>query len=165
MAEHAFWLNRVTRDDPAREFDHRFDLRAGKRAVAELMTRIDDLDPDRAAVDVARPGPIRHARVPRAAVLGHVLEDRAVLIDRIVRAHARRGIAESRDRARARFHAGVVHDQDVDRRVLWPLVEIRRERVNAFHHTPSAGLMIGISERLSTMATPNSTMAEPSTIS
>ena len=81
--------------------------------------------------------------MPGAALLGHMREDRAVFIDRVMRADARRRIAQPRHRARARLHAGVVHQQNVDRRVLRTLVEIRRRCANALHHTPSAGFMVG----------------------
>src|SRR5258706_11344783 len=46
MAEHARGRNGMTRDDFAAQVNHRFDLRARKRAVAEFMAGIDDLDAD-----------------------------------------------------------------------------------------------------------------------
>src|SRR5262245_20763558 len=114
MAKHARRRDRMTIDDLPREMNHRLDLRVEKRAIAELVTGIDNLDPDRAAVDVARTGPIRDARVPSAALLRNMGEDRAVFIDGVMRADARRRIAETCDRACSRLHTRVVHEQDVD---------------------------------------------------
>src|SRR6185312_11714348 len=58
MGEHAVGTDRAApREDRTAECDHRGDLTARKIRIAEVMARIDDLDSDRAGIDVglARP--------------------------------------------------------------------------------------------------------------
>ena len=81
------------------------------------MAGIDQLDADRARVDVAMAAPERDAGVPGAAILRHQAEDAAVLLDHVVRADLRRRVAHPRQRRVAGLHAGVVQHQHVDGRV------------------------------------------------
>src|SRR6185295_5542802 len=52
VRQHAFARNVTPLDDVAAKLDDGVDLRVGKIAVAELVTRVDDFDADRARVDV-----------------------------------------------------------------------------------------------------------------
>ena len=64
--------------------DHRRHLLVGEGAVAELVARIDDLDPDAGRIDVGHPAPTGLAGMPGAVRLIHQPVDRAVLVDEIV---------------------------------------------------------------------------------
>ena len=77
--------NVAARHDVAAERDDGVDLRIGKIAVAEFMSRIDDLDADRARVDIGDAFPRRSAAVPGAPRFRHELIDAAVFVDEIVR--------------------------------------------------------------------------------
>jgi hypothetical protein len=57
------------------------------------MTAIDDLDADGGGVDLAAAAPDALARMPGALVLAHKLEDAAILLDHIMRAHRELWIA------------------------------------------------------------------------
>ena len=66
MADDIAAADPVTLLDVGEQRDQRRDLLVGKRAVAELMAGIDDLDPDARRIDVGDPAPARLARVPGA---------------------------------------------------------------------------------------------------
>ena len=106
----------MPREDAARQRRQGGHLRGRKTAIAEFMAGIDDLDADRARVDVAMAAPGRDAGVPGAAVLRHQAEDAAVLLDHVMRADFRRRVAHPRQRRVAGRHAGVVQHQHVDGR-------------------------------------------------
>ena len=90
--------NAVAREDVAAERDHGVDLRVGEIAVAEFVPGIDDLDADRARIDVGHALPRRHAGMPGAPRFRHELIDAAVLVDEVVRGDFR---APGRSAARA----------------------------------------------------------------
>jgi len=77
------------------------------------MTDIDDLDADRMGIDVAASPPTAFAGVPCALLLGHHLDDAAVLMHEIVAGHAALWIAQPTHRPLARAHPGIVEDQHV----------------------------------------------------
>lgn len=54
MSDDEMLGDRMAREHAVGKRDHRRDLRGGKQAIAELVTRIDDLDPDRPEIDVGR---------------------------------------------------------------------------------------------------------------
>ena len=112
--------------DVAGEIEQRADLRLGKRFIAEFVARIDELDADRTAVDVALTRPIRDSRMPGAAFFRHVAIDAAVAIDRVMGGDFRLRIAEPRHRLFRRFHAGVVQHQHVDRHALGAFIVVGR---------------------------------------
>ena len=73
----------------AAEQGHGGDLPPRKIRIAEIMPGIDDLDADRARVDVGVAAPDRYAGMPGAIGLLHELNDRAVLHHEIMRRHPR----------------------------------------------------------------------------
>ena len=87
--------------------------RIGKSRIAEIVSGIDDLDADRAGVDVGLARPGRHAGVPGAARLRHELHDAAVLVDEVMARHPRLGVAQPIERRLGALHAGVVQQDDV----------------------------------------------------
>src|SRR5277367_1185187 len=97
MAEHTRGRNGMALRDVAGEIEQRRDLRFGKWHIAKLVARIDDLDADRAPIDVALAGPIGDARMPRAELFVHMAIDAAVAIDRVVSRDFRLRIAETRE--------------------------------------------------------------------
>ena len=123
--------------DIRHQFDHRAHLNIGERPVAELVAGVDDLDADRATVDVALALPERLAGVPGAARLRHEGEDAAVLLDHIVGRDPGRRIAQPRQRRLAGRHAGIVEQDHVGRPDAG--VEVGRRRVDEAH-AGSAGV-------------------------
>ena len=97
-----------------------------ERAIAELVAGIDDLDPDRAGVDVALALPGADAGVPGALLLRHHAIDLAVLVDHVVRADLGLRVAQPAQRLARVRHAGVVQHQDVDLLPGRPVVAIGR---------------------------------------
>src|SRR5208282_4023171 len=87
MPEHACARDRVAREDVLGERLECGDLRLGEIAVAELVARVDELDADRARVDVARTRPEALARVPGAPFLRDEAIAGAVLVDEVMAAH------------------------------------------------------------------------------
>ncbi len=110
----------------AQRFERRH-LRLGERAVAELVARIDDLDADRARVDIGLAAPGRDTGMPGTPLLGHQAEDPAILLHHVVSADPGRCVAQAIERRRAGRHAGVMEDQHVDRRAIRPRVVVGRK--------------------------------------
>src|SRR5260221_2271823 len=84
MANDVAAADAVTLLDVGDQRDQRSDLLVGKRAVAELMTRIDDLDADAGRIDVGDSAPARLAGVPGALRFVDEAIDRSILVDQIV---------------------------------------------------------------------------------
>ena len=135
MREHAVGRDGVPGDDVLRQRDQRRHLRLGEGAVAEFVPGIDQLDADRAAVHIGVAGPVAFARVPGAALFSDVAVDRAVLVDGVMRTDLGLGIAEPLERGFGRLHAGIVQQQDIDRRVCRPGVVVRRRSFD--HGSPA----------------------------
>ena len=87
--------------------------RSGKSTIAEFVPRIDDLDADRARIDIGLAGPGRHAGVPGAPLLRHALHDAAVLEHHVMRRHFALRRAQPLERRFAGPHAGVVQQDHV----------------------------------------------------
>src|SRR6185312_12694852 len=115
MADHETRRNMPAGDDSARQFLDRGDLPVGKRAVAEFVAGIDDLDADGMGVDVAPPGPETFPGMPGAALLRHETPHRAVFLNDIMRADPGDGIAQPVDRRCRAGHAGVMEQQHIGR--------------------------------------------------
>ena len=92
--------------DAAAQRDHGGDLAQRKIRIAPVMAAIDDLDPDRAGIDVFLAGPRGHAGVPGALGFRHALHDAAVFQHDVMRRHVGAGGAELGDRAFHIRHAG-----------------------------------------------------------
>ncbi len=90
------------------------------------MAAIDDLDADRAGVDVFLARPTGRAGVPGALALRHALHDAAVFEHDVMRRHLGAGGAELCDRALDIRHAGVVQHDHVGLPAVVALTEIRR---------------------------------------
>src|SRR6202022_4216850 len=78
MPEHAVGRHLAAEHDATAQRDHGGDLAQRKLRVAPVMAAIDDLDADRAGVDVFFAGPGCRAGVPGALGLRHALHDAAV---------------------------------------------------------------------------------------
>jgi uncharacterized protein (DUF2236 family) len=76
---------------------------------------IDDLDADRAVVQILLALPARHPRMEGALLLRNETPDRAVLLDDVVRADLCLGVAQAIDCLSRALHPGVVQNQHVDR--------------------------------------------------
>src|SRR5215204_5035373 len=90
------------------EWDECRNLLIRKRPVAELMARIDDLDPDARAVDVGNPAPARFARVPGSLRFIHHPIDGTVFIHAVMGGYLRLRRGQAAKRAFAIGHSRVV---------------------------------------------------------
>src|SRR6266702_7566577 len=99
MREHAMGRHLAAKHDAAAQRDHGGDLAQRKVRIAPVMAAIDDLDTDRAGVDVFLAGPMRRAGVPGALALWHALHDAAVFEHDVMRRNLGAGGAELRDSA------------------------------------------------------------------
>ncbi len=126
--------NPVPRKNAVTEFDHGGDLRIRKGAIAELVPGIDDLDPDRARVDVRLAAPVRNTRMPGAFVLFDMREDGSVLVHRVVRTHARGRIGKALHGSLAALHACIVHQQDVGHALANAVIEVGRRPLDEAQH-------------------------------
>jgi hypothetical protein len=89
------------------------------------VTAIDDLDPDRAGIDVFLAGPKGHAGVPGAFGFRHALHDAAVFQHDVVRRYVGAGRAELGDRALHIRHAGVVQQDHVSDAAIVAVAMVR----------------------------------------
>src|SRR5947199_175488 len=83
----------------------RGNLLVGKFAVAELVTGIDDFDPDARRIDVGDAAPARLAGVPGTTGFVDEPVHGAVLIDEIMRGNLRFGRGQAVERAFRVWHA------------------------------------------------------------
>ena len=113
MREHAMREHLAAEHDAAAQRDHGGDLAKRKVRIAPVMAGIDDLDADRAGIDVFLAGPAGNAGVPGALALGHALHDAAVLQHDVMRRDVSARGAELGDRAFHIRHAGVVQQDHV----------------------------------------------------
>ena len=104
----------MTRQDLQRQLLQRPDLHLGKIAVAVFVTRIDQLDADRALVHADLAFPAGLAGVPGGLVLGDQLVDRAVLVDQVMGTDLGFRVAQPVDGRLRRAHAGIVQDEQID---------------------------------------------------
>ena len=112
--------------DAAAQRDHGGDLAQREIRIAPVVAAVDDLDPDRAGIDVFLAGPERHAGVPGALALGHALHDAAVLQHDVMRRYVGAGGAKLGDRAFHIRHAGVVQQDHVGQAPLVAVAIVRR---------------------------------------
>ena len=113
MREHALRPDGVARLDAAAQSRHRRDLTFGKIRIAEVVTRIGDLNADRTGIDVGLARPGRSARVPSAAGFRHHLHHAAVFEHQIVRGYFAAGCAQAIERDRRIDHAGIVQQDHI----------------------------------------------------
>src|SRR4051794_33329118 len=104
VAEDALGRDRVAGQDGAAQRLEGGELRLGKRAIAVLVAGIDQLDADRAVIDVAGAGPEAAPGMPGAPRLVDELPDRAVLLDEVMRADLGVGIAQPVERGGGGLH-------------------------------------------------------------
>ncbi len=112
--------------DAAAQRDDSRGLAQREIRIAPVMAAVDDLDSDRAGVDVFLAGPGRNAGMPGPLGLGHALHDPAVLQHDVVGGHLGSRRAETGDRALDVRHPRVVQQDHVGRAALVPLATIRR---------------------------------------
>ena len=113
MGEHARRGDGRAGEDVGAQPDHGGDLpvRIGRQAA--VMARMDDLDADRARIDVGDPGPGAAPGMPRPLGLRHQLGHAPVLEHEVMGRDFRGRVAQARERALRRRHAGIVQDQHV----------------------------------------------------
>jgi hypothetical protein len=126
MGEYAISADTMPRDDVMTERDNGLDLLRREVPIAEVMAGIDDLDADRARIDVGRAFPGRGPGMLGAARFGHELHDATVLENEIVARDLGRRIAEAGERFLGGFGAGVMKQQEIRRRDAAALAEIGR---------------------------------------
>ena len=112
--------------DAAAQRDHGGDLAQREIRIAPVMAAVNDLDPDRAGIDVFLAGPARHAGMPGALALRHALHDAAVFQHDVVRRDLGARGAKLGDRAFHIRHAGVVQHDHVGQAALVAVAIVRR---------------------------------------
>ncbi len=112
VGEHTLGRDGVPPRDVTGERRHRPHLGAGKVGIAEHVSRVLDLDPDRCRVDVGLPCPVGNARMPGTHVLGHHLRDATAVVDHVVARDLARRPRQDLDRTRDGGQSRVVQDQD-----------------------------------------------------
>ena len=109
------------------------------------MAAIDDLDPDRAGIDVFLAGPRGYPGVPGALGFRHALHDAAVFQHDVMRRHVGAGGAELGDRAFHIRHAGVVQQDHVGEAALVAVAIVRgRDDVRRNRGIWGKGLHVGV---------------------
>ena len=98
MPDDAVRRDRVARDDLAAKVLDRCHLFCWKRAITPLVAGIDDLDPDRDGVKVPLARPTGATSVKCPPRFGNEPPYRPILLDDVVGADPRRGIAQPLDR-------------------------------------------------------------------
>ncbi len=116
MGQHPRRRDRMAGEDVGAEGGHGRDLHLRIGRQAAVMARMDDLDSDGAGIDVADPRPGRPPGMPSPLGLRHELHHAPVLEDEVMGRDLRLRVAQARERALGRRHAGVVQDQHVDPR-------------------------------------------------
>src|SRR5438552_4168590 len=111
MADDIPLFDFLAQDDVAAQHGDGFHLGGGKGTVAEFVAGIDDLDADRALVDVGMAAPTADAGMPGAAVLADQRIDRAVFLDDVMRTDSAGRIGEPPARFLTALHAGVMQYQ------------------------------------------------------
>src|SRR6218665_3381672 len=106
MAEHAMRLQVMTQDDAAAQRRDGGEPSAPKIRIAPVMTAIDDLDADRAGIDVLLAGPEADAGMPGPLGFRYRLHDATVFEHNIMRRDIGARGAEARDRTFRIGHAG-----------------------------------------------------------
>src|SRR5262245_66549585 len=129
MSEDAICADRsAPGDDRSAQRDDGCNLAQRIIRIAEFMTRIDDLDADRAGIDVGLASPGRLTCVPRAPLFEHALYDSAVFEHDIVRGYLALRRGELLQSRLAVLHSGVVQHDHVRPAIVLARVEIRRRR-------------------------------------
>src|SRR5690625_4506272 len=163
----------VARNAPAhaqhgQQFQQHRHLRLREGAVAPLVARVDQLDPDRAIVDAALALPEGEPGVPGSATFRHKAPEGAVLLDAVVGRHPRGRIAEALDRLLAAAHAGVVQHDEVGITLIRPRVMVwRRKFLNQCHgqiYSRWAARWASRGRRSTTMPTPPMVSSPPTRI-
>ncbi len=113
LGEHPLGRDGPARTEVARQRGHRRHLRLRVGRQAADMPGMDDLDAERAGVDVALALPGGGARVPGAAGLRNHLGDGTILEHEVMRRDLGARIAQPGDGGLRALHAGVVQDQHV----------------------------------------------------
>src|SRR5690349_19384161 len=78
------------------------------------MSRIDDLDPDRARVHVPHAGPVRNTGMTRAPLLRDMRVDRSIPVDGVMGGDLCLRIAKTLQGLFRSSHPGVMHYQNID---------------------------------------------------
>src|SRR5215472_4564987 len=95
MADDPVHRDRIARDEIAAKPLDRGHLLLRKRAVTPFVTGIDDLDAKRDSVEITLAFPARNARVKCPPGLGNEAPNSAALVDDVVGADPRTGVAQS----------------------------------------------------------------------
>src|ERR1051326_6793508 len=134
MTDDPVGRNAPARQDIAAQFLDRHHLRFGKRTVSPFMAGIDDLDADRAVVQILLTLPARHPGMEGALLLRNETPDRPVLLDNVVRADLCLGVAWPSPALTRALHPGVVQNQHVDRANVrrFPATAVVRRKALAY---------------------------------
>ncbi len=144
MSEHAIRRHVAAEHDAAAQRDHRCDLAQRIIRIAPVMAAVDDLDADRAGIDVLFAGPAGDAGMPGALALRHALHDAAILQHDVMCGDLGAGGAELGDGALDVGHAGVMQHDHVGLPVVGAFAEIhRRDDVGDDRGVRSKGLHVG----------------------
>ena len=126
MAEDAPGRDGMARQDLATQIGQRCPLRVGKGAIAEFVTGVLQLDPQRATIDIVLSRPVTYPGMPGASGLVHQPVEGAVLVDQIMGADLCHWIAQPGQRFFRGFHTGIMEDEHVGIFTRRPVVEIGR---------------------------------------
>jgi hypothetical protein len=132
VTQHAMGRDGMSAEDLRGQRLERLHLRLGKRPIAAGMAGIDQLDADRARVDVGGASPGADPRMPGPPLLRHQPIDRAVLIDAVMGAHPRRRIGHALQRRLGAQHVRIMQQQDVDA-AIGPRVLVGRGAFDEAH--------------------------------
>ncbi len=117
--------DRVARQDGEAQVAYHSHLQGRKIAITPFVARIDDLDADRARVQLRLASPVRDTGVPGAPFLRNEAQCAAVFVHDVMRRHARHRITQPIDRILRTLHASVMQDQRVDRYACRPIIMVR----------------------------------------
>ena len=84
MADHVAGRDGMARQHAVADGFQLADLGFGKFVIAEFMARIDQLDPDRARIDVGMAAPMGYPGVPGALPFVHQSVNVAVFVDQVM---------------------------------------------------------------------------------
>jgi hypothetical protein len=110
-------------------------LRFRERAIAELVSGVDQFDADRAAIDVALALPGADSRMPGAALFGNQAVGGPLLVDHVMRADLGLGIAQPGQRRLGTLHARVMQHEHIDGAALGTRIVIGRGAVDRIGQT------------------------------